>query len=57
MPADVAEAVLALLATSLEPDAATVHPTVEKITRRTAGTFRDWARRHQSAFTPSWASR
>jgi len=52
-----AEAVLALLATSLEPDAATVHPTVKKITRRTAGTFRDWARRHQSAFTPSWASR
>ncbi len=51
MPEDLADAVLALMATALNPAAAQVEPTITTLTGRPAGTFSGWAQDHRSAFT------
>lgn len=50
MPADVASAVVALLATGLDPASAVVHPTVEKLVGVPARSFRQWAHDHRTSF-------
>jgi uncharacterized protein YbjT (DUF2867 family) len=50
MPEDVADAVVALLATGLDPASAVVHPTVEELTGVPARSFRQWAQDHRGAF-------
>jgi uncharacterized protein YbjT (DUF2867 family) len=50
LPDAIADAVIALLATGLEPDSATISPTVEKITGSPPRTFSQWAQTHRHAF-------
>ncbi len=45
------DAVLALMATSLRPSAATVEPAITTLTGHPARTFTTWAHDHQAAFT------
>ncbi|MFJ9844016.1 NAD-dependent epimerase/dehydratase family protein [Kitasatospora sp. NPDC101155] len=47
---EMADAITALRAASLEPFTATVTPTVEQLTGRPAATFRAWAGRHRKEF-------
>ncbi|MFF2144779.1 NAD(P)H-binding protein [Kitasatospora sp. NPDC058190] len=47
---EMADAITALRAASLEPFTATVTPTVEQLTGRPATTFRTWAERHRKEF-------
>ncbi|MFE5587631.1 NAD(P)H-binding protein [Kitasatospora sp. NPDC056531] len=47
---EMADAITALRAASLEPFTATVTPTVEQLTGRPAATFRAWAERHRKEF-------
>lgn len=54
MPPAVADAVLALLATALDPSAATVDPTVAKLIPTPPRTFGEWAQDHSAAFNPRW---
>jgi len=45
-----ADAIMALRATALEDFTSVVHPTVDRLTGRPAGTFRAWAERNRAAF-------
>lgn len=53
IPEVLADAVLALMATSLQPASATVEPTIACLTGHPARTFVAWAHDHQTAFTAS----
>ena len=50
MPAEVADAVIALLATGLDASSAAVHPYVEKLTGNAPRTFAQWVEEHRAAF-------
>lgn len=50
VPPEMADAIMALRATALEEFTSVVHPTVERVTGRPAGTFRAWAERNRAAF-------
>ncbi|GAA3434813.1 NAD(P)H-binding protein [Kutzneria kofuensis] len=50
VPDEMADAIMALRATALEDFTSVVHPTVQRVTGRPAGTFRAWAERNRAAF-------
>ena len=50
VPPEMADAIMALRATALEDFTSVVHPTVQRVTGRPAGTFRAWAERNRAAF-------
>lgn len=56
MPADLADAVVALLASATEPWNAQPLPTVEQVTERAPSTFRAWAEQHRSHFSTAGRS-
>lgn len=56
MPPDLADAVVALLASAVEPWNAQPIPTVEQIIDQVPSTFRAWAEQHRSLFTAAGVS-